>query len=276
VSAPSDLASTAAGSTGPFFFDAQDRALYGFFHAAEGPPRDAAVLLAQPIGHDYNRSHRAFKHLAQALAAAGFAVLRFDFFGQGDSEGTPGSASLERWSVDLAAAARELRSRSRTSRLHAAGRGLGGALLALHGARVAPFERLALWDTVDSGAAHIDELVAAQRQVERTVAAKWTSAARDAGAMEILGHRFGAGAIAGIRALDAGAPSPAPAAAVVVIATGAAPPAERVGSTWRAAGTPVAYEHLPLPAGVADDPFKPRVPQTVIRAIARFIGGAPS
>lgn len=52
-------------------------------------------------------SHRQFVLLARALAAAGFAVLRFDYRGMGDSEGA--ARPFEDVSVDIAAAIGALR-----------------------------------------------------------------------------------------------------------------------------------------------------------------------
>ena len=54
-------------------------------------------------------SHRQFLLLSRSLAAAGFAVLRFDYRGMGDSEGQ--QHSFESVSTDIAAAIDELQAR---------------------------------------------------------------------------------------------------------------------------------------------------------------------
>ena len=69
-------------------------ALRGFLHVPEGagPPRPGLLLL-----HGFGGSCRGAGHpeLAKALSSAGYAVLRFDFRGCGQSEGQRGEVICE-------------------------------------------------------------------------------------------------------------------------------------------------------------------------------------
>ncbi|MCK7493610.1 MAG: alpha/beta hydrolase [Comamonadaceae bacterium] len=56
-----------------------------------------------------NKSRRMAALQSRALAAAGFAVLRVDLLGCGDSAGDFGDATWPRWVDDVVAAARWLR-----------------------------------------------------------------------------------------------------------------------------------------------------------------------
>jgi exosortase A-associated hydrolase 1 len=69
-------------------------------------PADTGVLVI--VGGPQYRvgSHRQFLLLSRSLAAAGFAVLRFDYRGMGDSEGH--LRSFESVSADIAAAINKL------------------------------------------------------------------------------------------------------------------------------------------------------------------------
>ena len=68
------------------------------------PPRPAATGVVIIVGGPQYRvgSHRQFLLLARALAAAGHAVLRFDYRGMGDSDGA--ARSFEEVDTDIAAA----------------------------------------------------------------------------------------------------------------------------------------------------------------------------
>lgn len=72
-------------------------------------PKDIGVVVI--VGGPQYRagSHRQFVLLSRALAAAGFAVLRFDYRGMGDSEGE--QRSFESVSADVAAAIDQLQAR---------------------------------------------------------------------------------------------------------------------------------------------------------------------
>lgn len=93
------------------------------------PERPAATGVLVLVGGAQYRvgSHRQFVLLSRALAAAGFAVLRFDFAGMGDSEGGP----------------HDFQSASAT---------IGAALLALQ-ALVPGVAEVVLWGLCDAAAA---------------------------------------------------------------------------------------------------------------------------
>src|SRR4051812_12036371 len=96
----------------PIHFGSAEARLFGWYHRP-AQPRATAVVICNPLGDDYVRAHRSLRHLAEALAAAGYPVLRFDFHGTGDSAGDerdPGR--VEAWRRDVGAAVDELRARS--------------------------------------------------------------------------------------------------------------------------------------------------------------------
>src|SRR2546428_1145464 len=79
---------SASGSKQAIHFGAKGRPLFGFYHPPKpGSWRAVGVVLCRPIGTDQTRSDRVYRHLAERLAAAGFACLRFDLFRTGDSGG---------------------------------------------------------------------------------------------------------------------------------------------------------------------------------------------
>ncbi len=90
--------------------------LFGLYHATSGSAR-SAVLMCPPLGQDMIRSHRVYRQLADALAQQGIAVLRFDYYGSGDSAGDSAELDWARCRADMVTAAGELRARSGCTRL---------------------------------------------------------------------------------------------------------------------------------------------------------------
>jgi alpha-beta hydrolase superfamily lysophospholipase len=146
----------------PFFFG-PGKQLFGFYHPAPTAARKA-VLLCPPLGQDQIRCHRLYRQLAHALVAEGIAVLRFDYYGTGDSAGGSAEVDWDRCIADTVAAADELRARSGTDRVVAFGARLGGsvALAAVSAARLAG---IVAWDPVLDGNAYVARLDAMQAEL---------------------------------------------------------------------------------------------------------------
>lgn len=147
----------------PFYFGPPERQLFGIYHAPEQETdARAAVLMCCPYGHEAIRAHRLYRVLAERIARLGIAVLRFDFFGTGESGGDDADGEMQGWQRDLLRAHEELRSRSGAHATTWLAARLG-ATLALQSARHAQgLGRLILWDPILDGPAYIEELHAAQ------------------------------------------------------------------------------------------------------------------
>lgn len=143
----------------PLHFGRADRRLFGIFHGAAGVPGPTAVVLCNAFGQEAIRSHRALRVLAERLARAGHPVLRFDYYGTGDSMGDDNDGELDGWVLDLMAADAELRARCGASHTVWLGMRLGAAI-ALRAASQAPpgLERLVLWDPVLDGPHYLEHL----------------------------------------------------------------------------------------------------------------------
>jgi alpha-beta hydrolase superfamily lysophospholipase len=148
----------------PLFFGPDDHSLFGWLHLPAGrAPRRTAVVLCHPFGQEFVLAHRAFHGFARLLAEAGFATLRFDWWGTGDSQGDLEEARLETWTRDVALAMRTVRERVKCDDVALAGMRLGGTLAALAGAD-APLAALLLWDPVVDGATFLRGWVAHWRE----------------------------------------------------------------------------------------------------------------
>jgi dienelactone hydrolase len=150
----------AVGNKQAIFFGSPGRELFGFFHAPkEGAWRRAGVVLCNPFGTDQTRSERTYRHLAERLAASGFACLRFDFFGTGDSGGDEHAPGLvASWLSDIGVAAAELRARSGAQSIALIGLRLGGTLAWAHAAQSGDIGALVVWNPCPSGASFVGDV----------------------------------------------------------------------------------------------------------------------
>ncbi len=144
----------------PLYFGSAERRLFG----AYAPPRASgaaarAVVLCYPWGQEYIRAHRSMRQLANMLSAGGYHVLRFDYFGTGDSAGESVEVDLGGWESDIETAMEELKDTSGATRVGLVGLRLGATLAA----RVAirknkEIDTLVLWDPVVSGPEYLEDI----------------------------------------------------------------------------------------------------------------------
>jgi len=142
----------------PLLFGPASRQLFGLFHPSEREG-STAVLICGPFGQESIRAHRLMRVLADRLARAGVAVLRFDYYGCGDSPGDDDEGELEGWRRDVGVAHDELKRLSGATHVVWLGARLGAsiAVLAARSGRSDP-ARLLLWDPVIDGARYLSHL----------------------------------------------------------------------------------------------------------------------
>jgi uncharacterized protein len=151
------------------FRNASRKVLRGMIHRPAGRAGRRgvpAVVFFHGFTSDRMESHWIFVKCSRALARAGIASLRFDFFGSGESEGDFTEASLQSEMSDAMAAVEFLRRQRGINphRLALLGMSLGGAVAAMiaHRARV---QSLVLW----SAPAELASLASIASQVARPV-----------------------------------------------------------------------------------------------------------
>lgn len=148
----------------PFYFESRQQWLFAWLHhPVHTLHPDRAIMICPPIGHEQIHAHRSLRHLADALAAAGFPVLRFDYQGTGDSSGcdTDGER-VTTWLTNVADARRWLIEQLGCTRISSVGLRLGATLAGLTSAEK-PFENLILWAPVVKGRSYSRELKSLSR-----------------------------------------------------------------------------------------------------------------
>lgn len=151
----------------PLYFGERDQPLFGCYLEPSSRRRQCAVVVCQPMGHEYINSHRALRQMASRLSEEGFPVLRFDFYGCGDSSGNCEEGSVQQWLKDVSTAMDEIRQRTGLSQICLVGLRMGAALAALTAIERRDVESLVLWDPVVSGKSYLNELRSVQREMMR-------------------------------------------------------------------------------------------------------------
>ena len=149
------------GNIEAFYFGPSGKALFGCHHApVSGPARDHGVVLCYPMGQEFIRAHRAFRQLALRLSRVGFHVLRFDYYGSGDSAGDSSEGDTRQWISDIATAVDEVKHSLGISKVSMVGLRLGASLSLLAGARRSDVKSTVLWEPVVNGKDYVHELTA--------------------------------------------------------------------------------------------------------------------
>ena len=154
-----------------FYFGTSDHQLFGIYQEPARGQGRTGVVLCYPWGQEYLRAHRAFQFLGGLVAGVGLHVLRFDYFGTGDSAGDLGEADPPAWKEDIITAVEELTDMGDLHRVALCGLRMGAYWAAEAASGLGEVDRLVLWDPVVDGAAYVREVMArAARQDGRTEA----------------------------------------------------------------------------------------------------------
>ena len=267
-----------AVSAKPFYFVSRGQPLFAFLHAPTSEiVFNHGVILCSSLGHEQVHAYRGMRHLADALAGRGVAVLRFDWFGTGDSAGDDASSDLvANWQANVRDAVAWMKTECGFDQVSLIGFRLGGLLAveALAGNEAAgvnltsgEIENLVLWAPVVSGRAYTREL---RLHNSTANAVPRAEAARDDHWLEAGGFRCSAETIAGLAALNITQRRAEIGHALVVYRDDAAPDSKII--TWLAAQNVIAEARTLR--GVKDllvEPHHTQVPHEAIAAISTWL-----
>ena len=236
------------------------------------------VVLCNPIGDDLIRAHRALRHLAETLAEAGFAVLRFDFDGTGDSAGDERDPDrVATWRADISRAAAELRSRSGVQALALVGLKLGATLAALAAEDLGDVDALVLWGAHESGKAYVSEATKAHRMHTMLEPASFSGGPPSSEGQEALGFLLTQPTIDALGGVDLFTTQRSPARRTLVVDTANLSSASALAAHLTALGGQVTTLHMPGQKFLITRPQDSEVPQTIIDAVVGWLGeGAPA
>lgn len=135
----------------PLYFGKADRQLFGAYDPTTAPDLRQGVVLCNPWGQEYLLSHQSMRYLAKLLSDSGFHVLRFDYYGTGDSAGESVECTVASCLEGINLAIEELKETAGVSLVHLVGLRLGAPLAAIAATKRNDVGRLVLWDPI-SGA----------------------------------------------------------------------------------------------------------------------------
>jgi pimeloyl-ACP methyl ester carboxylesterase len=257
-----------------YFFGPYQSSLLGVFHPAGSARIDREVLVCQPIGQEYMRSHRACTQLSCRLARRGMPVLRFDYFGTGDSAGSHTEVRLDRWVDDVESAATHLAARVEASRLCLIGLRWGGTLATLFAARQGAVDQLVLWNPAVDGSAYCRELDAMHRDMLRRSYVRRPQQTSDA--MEILGYPFPGKLLEDFESVNLMKVDRAPAPRVLLIDSAGDDSLSLFGAHLRRLGADVVERQYKGPMLWLEEPFKEVVPTDIWDEIEQQLAGSAS
>jgi uncharacterized protein len=252
----------------PRFFGSPERQLFGCFHTPAGARADAVAVLCPPFGQEYIRAHRAFVQLAARLCRRGVPVLRFDYYGTGDSAGDSADANVDGWLADIALAAAEARRLANTTHLSLIGLRFGALLAALHAARDGAVDSIVLWDPVVSGTAYVRQLRAMHRQEVRYAYVTPDPAPRGDGGEEILGFPLAPALRHGFLQLDALQITAPPARRILVVESESGTAGRQLHAHFAAMPAETGHRQFDERTVWRREPLRGTVPTRLIDAIA--------
>ena len=245
-----------------FYFESGGKNLFGWFYQLRNCTRNHGVVICQPLGHEQVHAHRTLRHLAERLAAQGFPVLRFDYHGTGDAEGTSTDPHrLDNWQINLSDAVQWMRTQGGIETVSLVGFRFGATLAALY-AEHQRVENLVLWSPVVKGSRYVRELNALSQ-----VASHGTDASE---VVEAAGFIYTRETIEEISAMDLQKVTPRFRQALIVTAEGG-PKEGALLEHLKQDGAQVSHQTFKGYEQMMAEPHDTEVPHTALTSIVDWL-----
>ena len=168
----------------PAFVNSDDAQLFTHTHYPMTTSANKGILICNPIGHEYQNYHRALNKLAQLLARNGFPVMRFDYYGSGDSSGEFSELTLSQCLRNIDTAVNTFRIESRLEQICLIGARIGSSLALKYAEEYGNIDELVLWSPIETGNQYLEEVLA-PGQLQNTYDHPETFSS-----IEVFGHEF--------------------------------------------------------------------------------------
>lgn len=254
----------------PIYFGPPARRLFGWYHApSPATARNRAVVLCAPLGHEALHTHAAYRYLAEQLAAAGFAALRFDYDGTGDSAGgDDDEGRVGSWLESIGFAINALRQHSGAGAVSLFGVRMGATLAAVAAAERGDIAELLLWAPCRSGRLWRRELRVLQAAHGSPDSNH--NSTPDAGE-EAGGFVYSRSTVEALDRMDAAALVRRPADAVLLVGRDDLPEDSRLAKSLIALGADVTTAVWPGYAAMMCDPQDSALPLSAAQSMADWL-----
>ena len=258
----------------PISFGPPDAWCFGWYHAAHAthaPPRDMGIVLCRPVGFEAHCAYETYTQLAEQLAQAGFAVIRFDYHGCGDSSGHDTDPDrVTAWVNSTVLAIHELKRLGGVPQVALFGLRLGATLAAAAASLVGGVDSLVMWAPCVTGRAFARELRASSATPSGTAS---STAPAD---IQALGYTYTEKTLHDLHTLDCQRPEVPPARRVMIVGRDDLPIEGPLPTAYKAMGLDTTYTVLPGYAGIMVEPHDGVVPTATLGLITEWLCAAPA
>jgi pimeloyl-ACP methyl ester carboxylesterase len=257
-----------------FYLESRPQPIFSWLHRPERGITAHGVILCPPVGHEQVHSHRGLRHLADALARAGYPTLRLDYHGTGDSAGSDTDADLCATRIANIQDAHRWMTRSLgCSRITLVGLRLG-ALLAAEAAKNCPVDGLVLWAPVGKGRSYVREMkaLALTTSALPTLAGAHQSITEED--LEPAGFVLTAETARNLSQLDLAQARPQ-CRRVLILERDDVPSDLRLLETLQSLAVPTQQIRVPGYTALMAEPHHTQVPTAAIAHIVEWLGTAP-
>lgn len=253
-----------------FYFGGDDKPLFGIYHVPpKSSTRSIAILLVPSIEQEAIRGHRAYRQLAIRLSRLGFPVMKFDYWGTGDSKGEGALKGLAQWQSDISAGITELKTRSKRDKVCLAGLRLGASLATL-ATETTPIEGLALWEPVINGERYVEALAEWHQDKLRFFLSDMPSFTVNDQPTELLGLAINKPFLDDLRKIDLLKLNHHPANQIVIVEHQEQPEVAAFKTHLQQWGIDVQHRTANDPRVWTDDPDKALVPNQILQNLVSW------
>jgi exosortase A-associated hydrolase 2 len=144
----------------PFYFPNNNYNLFGVLHLPGTNPVTDGFVFCHPFAEEKLWTHRVFVSFARELTKLGYAVLRFDYMGHGDSDGEFEESTVDSRLADINCAINQLKSEIPSlQEIGLLGLRFGATLAGLVAGQRDDIGKLILWEPVVDGSRYMIEVL---------------------------------------------------------------------------------------------------------------------